>query len=266
MFNSEKKYREARGAGFWYPLAKADHKFEDNPKSSAVISPHAGFRYSGALSLEAISGVKKNRVWVFGTCHREAIENSISIHYGDYTTSIGKAKFPELSNLKHHKIVEKYFSDRGHRTEEHSIENVLFSLNHFQPDIPAFCVYVQGEDEDGFDRVSDDIANLWQKDDSIVVSTDWNHYVSTNSINGLMKEASGLLAAGEIKELFNRCMKGKQEACGIDGVYLAHKVLSKVGEKSKFKILAVTDSSKSEKWNPGSIFSSTCVGYIAAKN
>ena len=159
-------------------------------------------------------------------------------------------------------LLEKYYSDRGHRTEEHSIENILYCLNHFVPDVPAFCTYIQVEDEDTFEKVSGDIAKLWQKDDSIIISTDWNHYVSTRIIESVMAEAADMLKEGAIKELYDACMKGKLEACGIDGIYLAYKVLSKVNENTKFTVLSVIDSSKAER----NTLADTCVGYIAARN
>lgn len=253
--------RKPRAAGYWYPNERSECKFSDNPVSSCVISPHAGFEYSGNVSLEAVSYVKKKRIWIFGTSHREAIDNGISVYFGDYNSSTGKTKFPE----KPPKILEKYFSERGHRTEEHSIENVLYCLNHFVSEVRAFCIYVQTEDENTFEKTSDDIASIWQRDDSIIVSTDWNHFVSTNIIDSLMEDAAEMLKKGEIKKLYDYCGRGKLEACGIDGVYMAYKVLFKVNENTKFNILKITDSSKSRQ-GKRNILGDTCVGYIGARN
>lgn len=253
------KSRPPRAAGRWYPHSKSECRFKDNPISSCVISPHAGFEYSGQVSLEAVSYVKKNRVWFFGTSHREAIDNGISLFPGMYSSSIGKTRFPGGDTINR---VSTFFSDRGHRTGEHSIENVLYCLNHFIPEVPAFCTYIQAEDEDTFEHVSDDIAKLWQPDDSIIVSTDWNHYVSSRLIKGMMAQEARMLERGAIKELYDACMKGELEACGIDGLYVAYKILSKVGENTKFTVLTATDSSKAER----NVLSDTCVGYIAARN
>jgi AmmeMemoRadiSam system protein B len=254
------KSRPPKAAGYWYPHQRSAYQFKDNPVSSCVISPHAGFRYSGRVSLEAVSYVKKNRVWFFGTSHQEGIENGMSVYYGSYSSSIGRTRFPETGDGINR--ISTYFSDRGHRTDEHSIENVLYCLNHFAPEVAAFCTYIQAEDEDTFERVSDDIAKLWQPGDSIIVSTDWIHYVSTNMVGKLMKEVTKLLEKGEIRELYYQCRKGELEACGIDGVYMAYKVLSKVGENTKFIVLEATDSSRTER----NVYPDTCVGYIAARN
>jgi len=77
-----------------------------------------------------------------------------------------------------------------------------------------------------------------------------------------MKEVTKLLEKGEIRELYYQCRKGELEACGIDGVYMAYKVLSKVGENTKFIVLEATDSSRTER----NVYPDTCVGYIAARN
>jgi hypothetical protein len=78
-----------------------------------------------------------------------------------------------------------------------------------------------------------------------------------------MEDISEILKTGNIKELYAGCKKGKYEACGIDSLYLAVKILDKVNEKTNFEILESTNSSRSY---PFRYFSSNCVGYIAAKN
>jgi AmmeMemoRadiSam system protein B len=259
------KTRPPKCAGRWYPAEMQKHEFKDNPVSSAVMSPHAGFVYSGMVSLEAVSHVKKNRIWIFGTSHYETPAKGISIYYGDYTSSIGKAVFPRDLDEKDCSAIEKYFSDEGHRTEEHSIENVLYYLNHFKKDVDAFCFLVHITREEDFESISDDIAGVWKKDDSIIVSTDWNHFVSISVIDVLMNKASSYLTKGNIDILYKLCQKGELEACGIDGLYLTHKILSKVNENSKFRIFTATDSSKSES-GFGGLKSRTCVGYISAGN
>jgi AmmeMemoRadiSam system protein B len=262
----EFKTRPPKCAGKWYPVKKQTHGFIDNPVSSAVISPHAGFGYSGMVSLEAVSHVKKNRIWIFGTSHYETPQRGISIYYGDYFSSIGKALFPRDLDEKIYSTIEKYLSDEGHRTEEHSIENVLYCVNHFKKDVNAFCSLIHVTDEEDLEKITDDITKVWKKDDSIIVSTDWNHFVSTKVIDKLMKEVSSYLVKGDIETLYMMCRKGELEACGMDGLYLAHKILSKVHENNKFKVFTATDSSKTESGSGGGLTSKTCVGYISAGN
>lgn len=259
------KTREPKCAGRWYPHKKQSVMFTDNPISSAVISPHAGFAYSGEVSLEAVSYVKKNRIWIFGTCHYESPLNGISIFYGNYSSSIGKAVFPSNLSDNDCKVLNKYFSDEGHRTEEHSIENVLYCLNHFNEKVNAFCILVRITDEEDFEKIAGDIAQVWKKGDSIIVSTDWNHFVPVKIADRLLEEASSYLTKGNIQGLYSLCKKGMQEACGIEGLYLAYKTLSKVNENTKFTVLSATDSSKSE-YDFGGLTSKTCVGYISARN
>jgi AmmeMemoRadiSam system protein B len=259
------KTRKSRCAGRWYPHGREKHSFKDNPVSSAVISPHAGFYYSGMVSLEAVSYVKKNRIWIFGTSHYETPQNGISIFYGDYHSSIGCALFPRGIHEDDFSSIEKYFSDTGHRTEEHSIENVLYCLNHFKEEAEAFCVLTCIRTEEDFEKISNDIAEVWGKDDSIIVSTDWNHFVSPDIIDELMEKSASYLAKGEIGTLYRLCREGSLEACGIDGLYLAGKILAKTHENTRFKVLTSTDSSKAEEGFKG-LISDTCVGYISARN
>ena len=264
MESIELKYRKAKCCNSWYSNRRSSHNFPDNPASTAVISPHAGFIYSGMTSLKAVSKVKKNRIWFFGTSHYESISKGLSVFPGDYHTSIGKSLFPKDIDNKDYNILKNYFSVEGHRTEEHSIENVLYAVNHFAESPEAFCGLVRISDKGEFENISDDIAAIWKDGDSIIVSTDWNHFVSVKKIDKLMEGVSELLNRGNIEELYNDCKKRKYEACGIDSLYLAGRILEKVGEKTSFDVLEATNSAKAvyERINQ----SETCVGYLAAKN
>lgn len=259
----EKIYiREAVCAGVWYPEHRQQDISPSNPVSTAVISPHAGFFYSGRTSLNAVSQIKNKRVWIFGTSHYEKLSEGISIYPGIYKTSVGKTKMPELSEDKYAKI-KKYFSTEGHRTEEHSIENVLYYLNHYREEVNAFCTLVRINMPKDFDKIADDVSQVWEKDDSIIISTDWNHFVSADIINKLMKEVSGHLKAGKIETLYESCKQDIYEACGMDGLFLASKILTRIGKGNNYKILEITDSSKlSDKRKTAR--KETCVGYLAA--
>ncbi len=265
MLLDDFKKRKPKCAGTWYPYERQKRTPKNSPVSSAVISPHAGFSYSGMVSLEAVSRIKKNRIWFFGTSHYESPATGISVFFGDYSSSIGKALFPRNLREKDFSILNKYLSDAGHRTEEHSIENVLYCLNHFIEEVTAFCCLVRIYKEKDFESVSDDIAGMWSKGDSIIVSTDWNHFVSTDVIDKLMKESASYLEKGDIPSLYRNCRDGELEACGIDGLYLAHKILSKTNERTAFRILTSTNSAKTES-SFRSLISDTCVGYISAVN
>jgi len=214
------------------------------------------------VSLEAVSYVKKNRVWILGTSHYERIKNGISIFRGQYNSSIGKSIFPPELTSSENEVLEKYYTNEGHRTDEHSIENTLYCLNHFSPEVPAFCVLVQESEKSCFEKISEDIAAVWKTGDSIIVSTDWNHFVHIDVINRLMDDVSKRLSCGDIEGLYKECSRGNMEACGIDGLYLAGKVLAKTGEPVKFKVLVSTDSSRTA----GRKHDDKCVGYIAAAN
>ena len=256
------KSRPSKCSGWWYPTAKTPHNFTDNPVSSAVIAPHAGFDFSGMVAMEAVSYIKKNRVWIFGTSHYERIKNGISIFRGEYLSSVGKTVFPPELSEHELSILEPYFTNEGHRTDEHSIENILYCLNHFIKEVPAFCVLVQETEKNFYEKIADDIASVWKPDDSILISTDWNHFVSTGIISQLMTKAKAMLAAGDFETLYKECIRGNLEACGIDGLYLAGLILRKTGESAKFSVLVSTNSSVIT----GRKHDDKCVGYIAAAN
>jgi AmmeMemoRadiSam system protein B len=225
-----------------------------------VISPHAGFVYSGHTSLNAVSAVRKNRLWIFGTSHYETIPDGIAIFPGGYSTSIGKTLFP-LINEDEEKRLSKYISDRGHRKDEHSIENVLYAVNHFSDAPEAFCILTAINKKGKYEEISDIITGIWKENDSIIISTDWNHFRKVSEMNDLMQNVCSLLEKGELEELYKLCKKNVYEACGIDSLHLTYNILKKLGLNTKFHIREATNSSKVIPTSED-----VCVGYIAANN
>ncbi len=165
----------------------------------ALISPHAGYIYSGFTAAHAykmIKGSKYDCVIVVGPSHREYF-NGVSIYPGDaYETPLGT--IPINKEIREELLKEKtilFSSDAGHRSE-HSIEVQLPFLQNVLGDF-SFVPIIMGDQHRQFcDGLAEAIVRVAANQNILLVaSSDLSHYhpydeavmLDNNVINELEK-------------------------------------------------------------------------------
>ncbi len=94
-------------------------------KVRAIISPHAGYVYSGKVAASAFSAIDRNtaykNIFVIGSSHVMAFEGASVYNTGDFITPLGKVTVnKEIANkLKTEKLFD--FPVNAH-LQEHSLE------------------------------------------------------------------------------------------------------------------------------------------------
>ncbi|MDO5719484.1 MAG: AmmeMemoRadiSam system protein B [Actinomycetaceae bacterium] len=145
--------------------------------SRVVISPHAGYVYSGALAARAIACLPTNtrRVLVLGPCHRVGIDAMALAGADAHATPLGTIpNDPELTELicTHPAVTTAPIVQR----DEHSLEVQLpFLQRHLEP---GFSVVPVAVGQVPASAVADIIDIAWQADNTaVVVSSDLSHYL-----------------------------------------------------------------------------------------
>ncbi len=218
-------HREMSVAGSFYPssceeieqiIAKFDtiqkefHQISFNPK--AIISPHAGYIYSGFTANCAYKLIDKNlikRVVVIGPSHREYIKGASIALQNYYDTPCGDL---EIDVTYSRSLGQKYnfltFEERLHF--EHSTETQMPFIRHYFPDAKVVeIVYGEIEYQQLVPLVEEVMAD---ENTLIVISTDLSHFYKLSDANTLDS-----ICLKAIKELDIEGMRGC-EACGIIGV------------------------------------------------
>ena len=181
-----------------------------------IISPHAGYVYSGftanvAHRILSSSGAK--RVVVIGPSHRVYVDGaSIALH-DEYESPCGNLKMDAAYSRKLKEDYRLHFQEDAHH--EHSTETQVPFLQHYLPNIEV-CEIVYGDAD--FRSLSELIYEVLQdKTTVVVISTDLSHFYNLEKANVLDN-----ICLDAIATLDNDKMHSSPcEACGKTGVMAA---------------------------------------------
>ncbi len=243
MISTQINKRKATVAGQFYPnseqeiLRYIDHfnkvlenstfdmDIKFNPR--AIISPHAGYVYSGFTANVAFNCIKKKispkRVVVVGPSHKFAFDGaSISI-YENYETPLGDLKidldFAQKLKTKYDFLI---FDEKIH--QEHSTETQMPFVKYHFPDTEVIEIVYSNCDYKNISILIDEI--LQDEDNFIVISTDLSHFHNLNDAKSLDNICLNAINDLDMKKFNQGC-----EACGLIGV----KALVSYASKHNFK-------------------------------
>ncbi len=188
----EQQNRQAYAAGRFYENDPAllnnrlqqlfsQTKKLDVGKCLAVISPHAGFVFSGqtaAWGFRQIDASKEiNNVFILGSSHTMAIPGASVYTAGNYETPLGTVKVNmELAK----KLVESNpwitFLPEAHR-REHSIENQLpFLQFYLKNDFNIVPILIGTDNPEALRAIAKTLKPYLNDGNLFVISSDFSHY------------------------------------------------------------------------------------------
>jgi len=266
--------RTASYAGTWYPgtvkelQAQLDEyllpieAFAAPSKIRSLVSPHAGYSYSGATAGYAYKGLDPNgykTVVVLAPSHREALSGVAPWSRGAFETPLGMLAIDE-------EFCEKVFSgwDAAHPSPlahrlEHSLEMQLPFLQRVLLDF-ALVPILTGEHSLDFAReLADRLkAAIGEREDVLVVaSTDLSHFHQAEIAEQLDGVASQCIENLDVEGLWKAARAGTCELCGLMPV-LTVLSMSSARESAGSKVLKYTHSGSMT----GDL--SSVVGYLSA--
>ncbi len=218
----EKRVRESVIAGSWYPGSKDELKgmlngFLNNVKKEdieglrALISPHAGYMYSGqvaAYGYKQIEGKYFKKVIIMGPSHHYPFYGVSIPNYTHYRTPLGDVPISEdakemIGESDLIKSIEEAHS------KEHSVEIEIpflqMTLSNFTI-IPMVFGHLNSED---IKRVADVILRHFERNTLIVVSTDLSHYHPYSDAVRMDKNCIDAIISLDIRDAYNGEMCGK---------------------------------------------------------
>ncbi len=265
--------RKSTASGSFYPadpdeLRKQIDNFLNNVESldlqniKAIISPHAGYIYSGqiaAYSFKQVAGIKYDSVIIIAPSHAEYFDYA-SVYHGDaYETPLGSVKIDkDRANAlteSNHRIQLSAF---GHR-DEHSLEVQLpFLQVIFGKDMSIVPVVIGNQSRENIEELGRIAGELFSDDNILIIaSTDLSHYHPYNTASKLDDRVAGLIGSFDTGGLMEEFTSDKAEMCGGGPVLSAMMISAAMG----------TDSSKIIKYaNSGDVSGdrSAVVGYLSA--
>jgi len=249
-------------AGSFYPNSKDEiqeyiKQFNSIETSSenlenlrAIISPHAGYIYSGFTANQAYkkaASLNPKRVIVIGPSHRVYLQGASVALYEEYETPLGNIQI-DLEFSK--SLVEKYeFCDFNIECEfEHSTETQAPFIKHYFKNSKIVEIVYGDCDYKSLSLLIEDF--LKDKDNFIVISTDLSHFYTQKEALKLDNICLEVIKNKDIS-LLDSC-----EACGKTGVKAILDIAKK--ENMKTKLLHYCTSANTTKDE------SRVVGYCSA--
>jgi len=192
-FAQETKDRPAYAAGRFYEsdsaklVADLNVLFQNartvlvNKNILAIISPHAGYAYSGQVSATAFKQLDPNKkyknIFVIGSSHVTPINGASVYAVGDYLTPLGRVK---VNTKLARELIDQnsYISylPRAH-INEHIIENQLpFLQYYFKNDFQIVPISVGTDNDQILQSLANTLKPYLNENNLFVISADFSHY------------------------------------------------------------------------------------------
>lgn len=270
------KKRKAYNAGLFYPkdikslnnlldklFEQAElylkKKFSYNKEILGIVSPHAGFKYSGKTAAIAFSNIidrKFNKVFILSPSHREFFKG-VSIYSGtSYETPLGEVEVLQFDKEQLEEYSSIFFSDVGH-AEEHGIEVILPFIQKVNSNFQLIPLVFGEQNDQTIFEVSRFLSDNADSNSLLIASSDLSHFYNHAKANEMDLIIENCINNFNIDGLSESIYSGTCEACGFAPIISVMTAIQKIG-LSESKVLYRTDSSEESKdYN-------SVVGYLSA--
>jgi AmmeMemoRadiSam system protein B len=223
------KIRHQQVAGYFYPaekdklqkdislmlqLAKTEKSFD---KIFGIISPHAGYVYSGRTAAYAYNLLKNKNyktVIIISPSHSEFFPG-ISIFDGDaYETPLG---IVEIDQEVTDKLVEKsktiFRGIQGHR-KEHALEVQIPFLQSVLTNFKIVPIVMGDQSKRFVDELAQKISEVADNSTLVIASSDMSHFYSSNEADRLDSVVEKRISEFDFENLLKDLDRHDCEACG----------------------------------------------------
>ena len=236
--------KEPAVAGTFYPSDKKELKesvetFLSKPKKVqrdgrliAVISPHAGYRYSGQVAAYVYEEIKESnikKVILIGPSHHAGFKGASVYTKGKFKTPLGDVEINEklAASLLSENADVKFYPEAYEK--EHSIEVQLPFLQTVLKDFTIIPILIGSPTKQTFDHLIARLSDICDEKTLIVASTDLSHYHDYRKaieMDSKIISAVERLSAIDAGQLLKN---GESEMCGAFPVIIAMEVAKRLG-------------------------------------
>lgn len=214
------------------------------PNALAVISPHAGYIYSGKLAGKTISSVQIPKTIVLLGPNHTGIGPQISLSTSNWATPLGI--IPSNTGISE-KLLQNcsgITDDESAHSREHSLEVQLPFLQTLQPDLSIVPLTIASITFEQCSVLAKTIAKTIMQsleDILIVASNDMSHFLSREEAEKVDKLAISKVLELTPEELYKTVIGNNISMCGVIPVTVALLASIEMGAK-KCKLIDYTDS------------------------
>lgn len=176
-------------------------------KVRAIISPHAGYIYSGKVAASAFSAIDRNTVYknifVIGSSHVMAFEGASVYNTGDFLTPLGKVTVnKEIANkLKAEKLFN--YPVNAH-LQEHSLEVQMPLIQYyFKNNPPVIPIIIGTNNTDNIKKIAEILKPWFIPENLFIISSDFSHYPSYKTANEVDNATATAIVTGDPKKFLD---------------------------------------------------------------
>jgi MEMO1 family protein len=226
----------------------------------AIISPHAGYAFSGqtaAYAYRLVQGRRYETVVVIGPSHQYGFEGCSIYLKGGFETPLGVAQVDEelagrIAQLSGFSYIAEAFS------KEHSVEVQIPFIQETLPGAKIVPIIMGFQTRKTVQALAGALAEVSSgKKILLVASTDLSHFLSKSQANSLDAKTIALVQNLNAETIINKMASGENIMCGGGPVASTLLALKKRG-KPRLEVLHYADSSEATQDD------SRVVGYLAA--
>ncbi len=236
--------KEPSVAGSFYPAGEKELRetvgtFLSNAKTMpqegtllALISPHAGYRYSGqvaAYGYKQLQNRDVRRVILIGQSHHEAFRGASVFTTGRFRTPLGNVGIDEQSAkrlLNEHAVVRYY----PHAfAKEHSLEVQLPFLQSVLGDFTIIPILIGSPTRSTYDHIVSELTAMIDAKTLIIASTDLSHYHGYQQATDMDRRIIAAIERLSVQNVSELLADGKSEMCGSVPVMIAMEVAKRHG-------------------------------------
>lgn len=171
----------------------------------AIISPHAGYVYSGIVAASAFNQIDKNKkydnVFVIGSSHRAAFDGAAIYNKGNFETPLGIVKVNlDLAE----KLIDEsdvfIVNDQAHNSE-HSLEVQLPFLQYLLHDNLRIVPILLGtHSADVCYKIAEGLSPYLNENNLFVISADFSHYPDYKSACTVDKQTADAILSNSVEK------------------------------------------------------------------
>jgi AmmeMemoRadiSam system protein B len=222
--------RRAAVAGTWYPGDRASlagevegylagvAPIEVPGRLVALISPHAGLRYSGPVAAHAyarLRGVRDLTVVLVGPSHRMHFDGVSVYARGAFATPLGEVPIDESVAQALLAADDRMLDDPSPHRDEHSLEMQLPFLQHLVPGLRIVPLLMGSQERAEVEALAAALGRaLDGRDALLVASSDLSHYHPATVANALDAKVVDDVSRFDPEALMDRLESHHGHACG----------------------------------------------------
>lgn len=180
-------------------------------KVRAIISPHAGYVYSGKVAASAFSTIERTasykNIFLIGSSHVMAFAGASTYNTGDFITPLGRAVVNrEIANkLKENKLFS--FPVDAHK-QEHSLEVQVPLIQYWFSNEPELVPIIIGTNKtDEIKKIAEILRPWFTPDNLFIISSDFSHYPSYKTANTVDRSTADAIVEGDPEKFLKTLRK-----------------------------------------------------------